>query len=144
MTYIYIVVYQHGFRLSSSKYLHLFLQAVHFLTFYVPLWGAILFNGFTYFQVIRMLNNATRVSSQSSNYILFRSPKQMLFDVEKIIQLLECQTISFDICCYELMVPAHINISDGSRHVRPVIPIRCKGRYEGMLYLTGVTRSDID
>lgn len=37
------------------------MQAVHFITFYVPLWGAILYNGFTYFQVIRMLNNATRV-----------------------------------------------------------------------------------
>lgn len=37
-------------------------KAVHFLTFYVPLWGAILFNGFTYFQVIRMLNNATRMA----------------------------------------------------------------------------------
>ncbi|RVW52274.1 G-protein coupled receptor 1 [Vitis vinifera] len=35
---------------------------VHFITFYVPLWGAILFNGFTYFQVIRMLNNATRMA----------------------------------------------------------------------------------
>ena len=37
------------------------MQAVHFVTFYLPLWGAILYNGFTYFQVIRMLNNATRV-----------------------------------------------------------------------------------
>ncbi|PPS12454.1 hypothetical protein GOBAR_AA08187 [Gossypium barbadense] len=36
--------------------------AVHFITFYVPLWGAILYNGFTYFQVIRMLNNATRMA----------------------------------------------------------------------------------
>ncbi|CAI0626081.1 unnamed protein product [Linum tenue] len=36
-------------------------KAYHFITFYVPLWGAILYNGFTYFQVIRMLNNATRV-----------------------------------------------------------------------------------
>ncbi|RZC85404.1 hypothetical protein C5167_041587 [Papaver somniferum] len=35
---------------------------VHFLTFYGPLWGAILFNGFTYFQVIRMLNNAARMA----------------------------------------------------------------------------------
>ncbi|KAH9684178.1 G-protein coupled receptor 1 [Citrus sinensis] len=35
---------------------------VHFITFYAPLWGAILYNGFTYFQVIRMLNNATRVA----------------------------------------------------------------------------------
>lgn len=37
-------------------------KAVHFITFYAPLWGAILYNGFTYFQVIRMLNNATRVA----------------------------------------------------------------------------------
>ncbi|MBA0647826.1 hypothetical protein Goklo_015641, partial [Gossypium klotzschianum] len=37
-------------------------EAVHFITFYVPLWGAILYNGFTYFQVIRMLNNATRMA----------------------------------------------------------------------------------
>ncbi|QCD99270.1 G protein-coupled receptor [Vigna unguiculata] len=37
-------------------------QAVHFVTFYMPLWGAILYNGFTYFQVIRMLNNATRMA----------------------------------------------------------------------------------
>ncbi|KAF6138788.1 hypothetical protein GIB67_025950 [Kingdonia uniflora] len=35
---------------------------VHFGTFYAPLWGAILFNGVTYFQVIRMLNNATRMA----------------------------------------------------------------------------------
>ncbi|RDX80606.1 G-protein coupled receptor 1 [Mucuna pruriens] len=37
-------------------------QVVHFVTFYMPLWGAILYNGFTYFQVIRMLNNATRMA----------------------------------------------------------------------------------
>ncbi|KAL7112284.1 hypothetical protein ACP275_05G143000 [Erythranthe tilingii] len=37
-------------------------KAVHFITFYAPLWGAILFNGVTYFQVIRMLNNATRMA----------------------------------------------------------------------------------
>lgn len=37
-------------------------KVVHFITFYAPLWGAILFNGFTYFQVIRMLNNATRMA----------------------------------------------------------------------------------
>ncbi|KAF2310354.1 hypothetical protein GH714_007951 [Hevea brasiliensis] len=37
-------------------------QAIHFITFYAPLWGAILYNGFTYFQVIRMLNNATRMA----------------------------------------------------------------------------------
>ncbi|OIW09217.1 hypothetical protein TanjilG_11355 [Lupinus angustifolius] len=36
--------------------------AVHFVTFYMPLWGAILYNGFTYLQVIRMLNNATRMA----------------------------------------------------------------------------------
>ncbi|KAJ9548307.1 hypothetical protein OSB04_020850 [Centaurea solstitialis] len=39
-----------------------FVMAVHFFTFYTPLWGAILFNGITYFQVIRMLNNATRMA----------------------------------------------------------------------------------
>ncbi|XP_058108625.1 G-protein coupled receptor 1 isoform X2 [Magnolia sinica] len=37
-------------------------KLVHLATFYAPLWGAILFNGFTYFQVIRMLNNATRMA----------------------------------------------------------------------------------
>ncbi|KAL1291038.1 hypothetical protein HN51_059587 [Arachis hypogaea] len=37
-------------------------KAIHFVTFYTPLWGAILYNGFTYFQVIRMLNNATRMA----------------------------------------------------------------------------------
>lgn len=36
-------------------------KVLQFITFYAPLWGAILFNGFTYFQVNRMLNNATRV-----------------------------------------------------------------------------------
>lgn len=37
-------------------------KVVHFITFYIPLWGAILYNGSTYFQVIRMLNNATRMA----------------------------------------------------------------------------------
>ncbi|PIA27646.1 hypothetical protein AQUCO_07600066v1 [Aquilegia coerulea] len=37
-------------------------KVVHFITFYAPLWGAILFNGLTYFQVIRMINNATRMA----------------------------------------------------------------------------------
>ncbi|KAK7261012.1 hypothetical protein RIF29_27315 [Crotalaria pallida] len=37
-------------------------KAVHFVTFYMPLWGAILYNGITYLQVIRMLNNATRMA----------------------------------------------------------------------------------
>jgi hypothetical protein len=47
-------------------------KAVHFLTFYAPLWGAILYNGFTYFQVIRMLRNARRVcNSLISNNIVF-------------------------------------------------------------------------
>jgi hypothetical protein len=41
-------------------------KAVHFVTFYIPLWGAILYNGFTYLQVIRMLNNATRMASGMS------------------------------------------------------------------------------
>ncbi|KAK8365681.1 hypothetical protein V6Z12_A02G071300 [Gossypium hirsutum] len=47
-------------------------KAVHFITFYVPLWGAILYNGFTYFQVIRMLNNATRQGHMSTIFGNFR------------------------------------------------------------------------
>ena len=47
--------------MAVLMYFHLLMQAIHFVTFYAPLWGAILYNGFTYFQVIRMLNNATRV-----------------------------------------------------------------------------------
>ncbi|KAK8585923.1 hypothetical protein V6N13_050892 [Hibiscus sabdariffa] len=48
--------------LELSDVFGISMQAVHFMTFYVPLWGAILYNGFTYFQVIRMLNNATRMA----------------------------------------------------------------------------------
>ncbi|CAM8952831.1 unnamed protein product [Rhodiola kirilowii] len=42
-------------------------KLVHFITFYTPLWGAILFNGYTYFQVIRMLNNASRMAAGMSD-----------------------------------------------------------------------------
>ncbi|CAK9158879.1 unnamed protein product, partial [Ilex paraguariensis] len=42
---------------------------VHFITFYAPLWGAIIFNGVTYFQVIRMLNNATRMAVGMSDRV---------------------------------------------------------------------------
>ncbi|KAI4380299.1 hypothetical protein MLD38_006505 [Melastoma candidum] len=44
-------------------------KAVHFITFYAPLWGAILYNGISYFQVIRMLNNATRMAVGMSDRI---------------------------------------------------------------------------
>lgn len=37
-------------------------KLVHFVTFYAPLWGAILYNGYTYFQVIHMLKNVTRMA----------------------------------------------------------------------------------
>ncbi|XP_020110761.1 G-protein coupled receptor 1 [Ananas comosus] len=37
-------------------------KVAHLITFYGPLWGAILYNGFTYFQVNRMLNNATKMA----------------------------------------------------------------------------------
>ncbi|XP_020571342.1 G-protein coupled receptor 1 isoform X1 [Phalaenopsis equestris] len=37
-------------------------KVVHLITFYTPLWGAILYNGFTYYQVNRMLSNATRMA----------------------------------------------------------------------------------
>ncbi|KAL6212217.1 hypothetical protein ACLB2K_017438 [Fragaria x ananassa] len=42
-------------------------KALHFITFYMLLWGAILYNGFTYFQVIRMLNNARRMAGSISD-----------------------------------------------------------------------------
>uniref|UniRef100_A0A2P2JLI6 G-protein coupled receptor 1 isoform X1 n=2 Tax=Rhizophora mucronata TaxID=61149 RepID=A0A2P2JLI6_RHIMU len=44
-------------------------KAVHFLTFYTPLWCAILYNGLTYVQVIRMLNNATRMAVGMSDRV---------------------------------------------------------------------------
>lgn len=42
-------------------------KVLRFLTFYVPLWGAILFNGIIYFQVIRMLSYATRMAAEMSD-----------------------------------------------------------------------------
>ncbi|XP_057851164.2 G-protein coupled receptor 1 [Cryptomeria japonica] len=42
-------------------------KVLQFITFYTPLWGAIVFNSFTYFQVIRMLNNATRMAAGMSD-----------------------------------------------------------------------------
>ncbi|KAK1370262.1 hypothetical protein POM88_036354 [Heracleum sosnowskyi] len=42
----------------TLSYLAMGLNVVHFVTFYAPLWGAIIFNGIAYFQVIRMPNNA--------------------------------------------------------------------------------------
>jgi hypothetical protein len=46
-------------------------QVLRFMTFYMPLWGAILFNGTVYFQVIRMLNHATRVQIHSFSCSVF-------------------------------------------------------------------------
>ncbi|KAK9142175.1 hypothetical protein Syun_011575 [Stephania yunnanensis] len=43
-------------------------KVIHFIAFYAPLWGAILFNGFTYFQVIRMLNNARRMAAGMADH----------------------------------------------------------------------------
>ncbi|KAG6521375.1 hypothetical protein ZIOFF_018491 [Zingiber officinale] len=37
-------------------------KVAHLITFYGPLWGAILYNGFTYYQVNHTLNNATRMA----------------------------------------------------------------------------------
>ncbi|CAM6038639.1 unnamed protein product [Sphagnum compactum] len=42
-------------------------KVLRFMTFYMPLWGAILFNGTVYFQVIRMLNHATRMAAGMSD-----------------------------------------------------------------------------
>lgn len=42
-------------------------QVAHFMTFYGPLWSAILYNGYTYYQVNRMLNNAAMMASGMSD-----------------------------------------------------------------------------
>ncbi|KAK1302116.1 G-protein coupled receptor 1 [Acorus calamus] len=58
-------------------------KVVHFITFYAPLWGAILYNGVTYFQVIRMLNNAARMAvgmSDRSFHIDSRTDMKGLFN----------------------------------------------------------------
>nr|AAY30370.2 G-protein coupled receptor [Pisum sativum] len=44
-------------------------KAVHFLTFYAPLWGAILYNGFTYFDLLEMIeqgNNMGLATTQNA------------------------------------------------------------------------------
>ncbi|KAL9264596.1 G-protein coupled receptor 1-like protein [Drosera capensis] len=51
-------------------------KVAHLLTFYAPLWGAILYNGLTYFQVIRMLRNATRMAVDMSD-ATYRSDVRM-------------------------------------------------------------------
>ncbi|KAK9182081.1 hypothetical protein WN944_025222 [Citrus x changshan-huyou] len=61
-TFRCVVLDSNGPHWKGEYMCSFWLQAVHFITFYAPLWGAILYNGFTYFQVIRMLNNATRVA----------------------------------------------------------------------------------
>ncbi|XP_039125622.1 G-protein coupled receptor 1 [Dioscorea cayenensis subsp. rotundata] len=56
-------------------------KVAHFMTFYAVLWGAILYNGFTYFQVIRMLNNARRMAvgiSDRSNHLDSRADVKAL------------------------------------------------------------------
>ncbi|GJU96599.1 G-protein coupled receptor 1, partial [Tanacetum coccineum] len=52
--------YRHYYGLQKKKTKEQVDFAVHFFTFYAPLWGTILFNGIVYFQVIGMLNNVTR------------------------------------------------------------------------------------
>eukprot|EP00249_Psilotum_nudum_P023414 c28863_g2_i1 orf=473-1414(+) len=42
-------------------------KVLRFVTFYFPLWGAILFNGLVYLQVIRMLTYATRMVAGMSD-----------------------------------------------------------------------------
>ncbi|CAL9109281.1 unnamed protein product [Musa hybrid cultivar] len=54
-------------------------KASHLITFYVPLWSAILYNGFTYFQVNRTLSNATRMAvalSEQPNQSDMRAEKK--------------------------------------------------------------------
>jgi len=56
-------------------------KVLHLITFYLPLWGAILYNGFTYYEVNRMLNNATRMAagiSDRSNQSDIRADRKAL------------------------------------------------------------------
>ncbi|KAG0469536.1 hypothetical protein HPP92_016236 [Vanilla planifolia] len=48
-------------KISDLFFIYMF-GVAHVITFYAPLWGAILYNGFTYYQVTRMLSNATRMA----------------------------------------------------------------------------------
>ncbi|AQK82998.1 G-protein coupled receptor 1 [Zea mays] len=53
---------------NISSMCHFFESYVlHLITFYLPLWGAILYNGFTYYEVNRMLNNATQMAAGISD-----------------------------------------------------------------------------
>ena len=101
----------HIFQISDVFAFFPILQVIHFITFYIPLWGAILYNGFTYLQVTRMLNNATRVCLTIFQFPLSKQ------------ELLDLHLSRPRICC---------PVSDGRGHVRPGISIRRKGRYEGM------------
>ncbi|GJN00650.1 hypothetical protein PR202_ga17846 [Eleusine coracana subsp. coracana] len=65
--------------LTSEQYCGLEHKVLHLITFYLPLWGAILYNGFTYYEVNRMLNNATRMAagiSDRSNQSDIRADKK--------------------------------------------------------------------
>eukprot|EP00850_Spirogloea_muscicola_P016500 SM000134S26943 [mRNA] locus=s134:202027:204822:+ [translate_table: standard] len=42
-------------------------KVLRFLTFYIPLWSAIIFNGTVYYQVIRMLSFATRMAAATAD-----------------------------------------------------------------------------
>ncbi|WOL06535.1 G-protein coupled receptor 1 [Canna indica] len=56
-------------------------KVAHLITFYGPLWSAILYNGFTYYQVNRTLNNATRMAvalSERPNQSDMRSEKKAI------------------------------------------------------------------
>ncbi|PKA65720.1 G-protein coupled receptor 1 [Apostasia shenzhenica] len=45
-------------------------KVAHLITFYAPLWGAVLYNGVTYYQVHRMLSNASRAVNKWGYYPL--------------------------------------------------------------------------
>ncbi|GJN29371.1 hypothetical protein PR202_gb17594 [Eleusine coracana subsp. coracana] len=66
-------------KFSFKLVFYLAVSVLHLITFYLPLWGAILYNGFTYYEVNRMLNNATRMAagiSDRSNQSDIRADKK--------------------------------------------------------------------
>ncbi|KQK19126.1 hypothetical protein BRADI_1g46520v3 [Brachypodium distachyon] len=72
-------------------------KILHLVTFYLPLWGAILYNGFTYYQVNRMLNNATRMAVGISD----RSIQSDMRADKKVHGLLQQSTV-----CMTLLIQA--------------------------------------
>ncbi|PUZ56749.1 hypothetical protein GQ55_5G359700 [Panicum hallii var. hallii] len=82
-------------------------KVLHLITFYLPLWGAILYNGFTYYEVNRMLNNATRMAagiSDRSNQSDIRADRKSSMGSHTLTST----TPSSSTACCPLTLPTHL------------------------------------